>query len=231
MKFPEKTSPKVGDVNITEICKNKKQINHFFESKLKNNTDNNESIILKRLSKKLNIPEDEVIYKVKIPESRKYVVYGHPEFGKIIEEWSNRNKQEWEEEKIRQSLEKELTGKKAPTKAGQIDVLTAEEIIEVKHVKKWKEGIGQLMVFGKIFPNHRKRLHLFGKFPRRINTEFSTELLSSNLIKEFCNMFEIEVTMEAERKPNMDISEKDELEYDLAQLGFSNIFEKEDKKP
>jgi hypothetical protein len=106
MKFPKKISPKVGDANITEICKDtQKKINHFFESKLKNNTDNNESFIIKEISEKLNIPEDEVIYKVKTPESRRYIIYGHPEFGKIIEKWS-RNKLEGKEEEIRQSLEK-----------------------------------------------------------------------------------------------------------------------------
>jgi hypothetical protein len=228
MKFPNKKSPKVGDVNITEICKDtQKQINHFFESKLKNNTDNNESFIIKELSEKLNIPEDEVIYKVKIPGTRRCVVYGHPEFGKIIEKWS-RNKLEGKEEKIRQSLEKKLSGKTTPTKAGQIDILTAEKIIEVKNVDRWKEGIGQLVVFGTMFPNHGKQLHLFGKFPKRKNTKFSTELLSFELIEEICNKLDIEVTMEADRKLNVDVSDKDELEFDLAQLDFANILEQED---
>ena len=93
-------------LTFTKICEdNQKQINHFFESKLKNNTDNNESFIIKKLSDKLNISEDEVIYKVKISGSRRYVNYGHPEFGEIIEKWS-KNKLEGKEEKIRQLLEK-----------------------------------------------------------------------------------------------------------------------------
>ena len=230
MKFPKKTSPKVGDVNIPEICKEtQKQINHFFESKLKNNTDNNESFIIKELSEKLNIPEDEVVYKVKTPESKRYVIYGHPEFGERIEKWS-KNKLEGKEEKIRQLLEKKLSGKTMPTRVGQIDILTAEKIIEVKNVYRWKEGIGQLMVFGIMFPNHRKKLHLFGKFPKRKNGKFSTELLTFELIEEFCNKLDIEVTMEADRKLNMDVSDKDELEFDLAQLVFTDSLDQEDEK-
>lgn len=60
-------------------------------------------------------------------------------------------------------LAKELNGRKEVfTEAGVIDLLTSEEIIEIKGVKQWKAGIGQLMVYGEYYRSHRKRLHLFG---------------------------------------------------------------------
>lgn len=49
------------------------------------------------------------------------------------------------------------------TKGGRIDILTPKEIIEVKNVKRWKDGIGQLMVYNTYFLDKNIRLHLFGK--------------------------------------------------------------------
>jgi len=48
------------------------------------------------------------------------------------------------------------------TPAGNIDILTKNEIIEVKYIKKWKEALGQVISYGKYYPNHRQRIHLFG---------------------------------------------------------------------
>lgn len=48
--------------------------------------------------------------------------------------------------------------------AGKIDVLTSTELIEVKKMTNWKEGIGQLLVYSYYYPSHTKRLHLFGRY-------------------------------------------------------------------
>ena len=45
---------------------------------------------------------------------------------------------------------------------GKIDILTANEIIEVKNIKDWKQGIGQIIIYGNYYPSHQKRIHLFG---------------------------------------------------------------------
>lgn len=45
---------------------------------------------------------------------------------------------------------------------GRIDVLTPTEVIEVKRVKGWKGAIGQVMVYGRVFPSRTKRIHLYG---------------------------------------------------------------------
>lgn len=49
------------------------------------------------------------------------------------------------------------------TPVGNIDILTHTEIIEIKEAKAWKNAIGQLLTYGYYYPNHQKRLHLFGK--------------------------------------------------------------------
>lgn len=76
------------------------------------------------------------------------------------------------QKKSKRALEREYQNKLAaeingeteiPTPAGNIDVLTSTEIIEVKKILEWKQAIGQVLVYGKYFPNHQKRIHLFGK--------------------------------------------------------------------
>jgi hypothetical protein len=49
------------------------------------------------------------------------------------------------------------------TPVGNIDILTDTELIEVKEAKAWKNAIGQLITYGYYYPNHQKRLHLFGR--------------------------------------------------------------------
>lgn len=45
--------------------------------------------------------------------------------------------------------------------SGAIDVFTTNEVLEVKHYKQWKSGIGQVISYGAHYPLHKKRLHLF----------------------------------------------------------------------
>ncbi|CAN0432261.1 unnamed protein product, partial [Pylaiella littoralis] len=47
------------------------------------------------------------------------------------------------------------------TPSGSIDVLTKTEVIEVKHYRSWKGGLGQVISYGVHFPFRKKRLHLF----------------------------------------------------------------------
>jgi len=68
------------------------------------------------------------------------------------------------------SLARQLRGKYSPgeiqtefkVKVGRIDILTPDEIIEVKKVSHWKAGIGQLLAYSKYFHDKHMRLHLFG---------------------------------------------------------------------
>jgi hypothetical protein len=67
---------------------------------------------------------------------------------------------------------------------GVIDVLTKNEIIEIKDVRKWKGGLGQVLVYGRQYSNHKKRLHLFGK----VNEE------TKQIIENECSYFDVRVT-------------------------------------
>jgi hypothetical protein len=61
-------------------------------------------------------------------------------------------------------LMKELGGsREVPTEAGNIDLLTTTEIVEVKNIKGWKSAIGQIVVYGDYYPPHIKRIHLYGQ--------------------------------------------------------------------
>lgn len=68
------------------------------------------------------------------------------------------------ENSYRNDLALELGGKKeVTTLAGNIDILTSQEVIEVKAVHCWKSALGQVLVYGDYYPSHKKRIHLFGE--------------------------------------------------------------------
>jgi len=70
------------------------------------------------------------------------------------------------------------------TVVGDIDLLTADEIIEVKQVKGWKSALGQIIVYGKYYPSHQKRIHLFGE----------TQMPYLELIRSHCTPLNVVVT-------------------------------------
>ena len=73
-----------------------------------------------------------------------------------------------------------------PTLAGNIDVLTPTELIEVKRVIEWKDAVGQILVYAKYFPERVKRIHLFG--------EAAESYL--DLVRIHASEFDIEITWE-----------------------------------
>jgi len=94
----------------------------------------------------------------------------HPHIAKDLKRWlSLPNKDSAklkgvEEHRIRNRLHRELGGNvEVDTPAGKIDLLTPSEVIEVKALKSWKTAIGQVIVYGRYYPHHQKRIHLFGK--------------------------------------------------------------------
>lgn len=52
--------------------------------------------------------------------------------------------------------------KEVQTEIGRIDLLTDEYIFEFKQVKKWKEGLGQLLVYSHYYPDRQRVLCLVG---------------------------------------------------------------------
>jgi len=98
------------------------------------------------------------------------------------------NNQDRTEFQIRDRLKSQLGGlTEVKTAAGRIDLLTETEIIEVKRVGEWKSGLGQLLVYSGFYPEHRKRLYLFGsaKDEKQIPT-----------ISNSCLAFDVSVSFE-----------------------------------
>lgn len=93
------------------------------------------------------------------------------------------------ERDVQDALLKVVGGKKEVyTEAGAIDILSANELIEIKVVHSWKNAIGQLMVFSHYYPRRRLRLHLFGN-------SHPTYL---GVIGQHCDRFCIRLTWEIE---------------------------------
>lgn len=90
------------------------------------------------------------------------------------------------EKSVQKRLAKTLgkVQREVPTLAGNIDILTERELIEVKSVKSWKCAVGQVLVYAQSYPNHQKRIHLFG--------EASLNFLS--MIRSTCAPLGIDVT-------------------------------------
>ncbi len=92
------------------------------------------------------------------------------------------------EQKICARLKDSLGGlTEVSTPAGRIDLLTDDEIIEVKRIDRWKAALGQILVYSGFYPHHRKRLHLFGR---------RDELTKVADIEAACMAFAVKVTAE-----------------------------------
>ena len=88
----------------------------------------------------------------------------------------------------RDKLARSLNGQtEVVVPAGRIDILTSNQVIEVKHIKKWNAALGQVITYGVYYPNHQKRIHLFGV------ENNSSKII---LIKEQCRMQNIIATFE-----------------------------------
>lgn len=66
---------------------------------------------------------------------------------------------------------------------GTIDILTESHLIEIKSAEKWKHGLGQVLAYGYVYPNHTCHLHLFNV----INTDMK-------VIGEVCEQYDVIVT-------------------------------------
>lgn len=82
----------------------------------------------------------------------------------LLPEWVKVREVNTIEKQIRDRLQSQLGGlTEVVTPAGLFDLLTQTEIIEVKHLSEWKSAMGQILAYSGFYPEHRKRIHLFGK--------------------------------------------------------------------
>lgn len=88
---------------------------------------------------------------------------------------------------IRDRLQSQLGGlAEVKTPNGRIDLLTATEIVEVKQINDWKSALGQILAYSAFYPEHQKRLHLFGS-PKCKNQipEIANSCLPFNVLVTF----------------------------------------------
>jgi len=116
------------------------------------------------LSGSLIIPINQIIQIINTGSNEKRGTWIHPQMLEHFARWITQTPSNQPEKTIKLRLQSELGGKiEVKTPAGPIDLLTNNEIIEIKKVKNWKAALGQILIYGNYYPNHQKRIHLFGK--------------------------------------------------------------------
>lgn len=179
-----------GYINATYLCKKgNKKIAHW-------TCQNKTKLLIKTLSKKLNIDESKLIecQKGGDPKTVKQGSWIHPHLAHNLANWisvefelevaiwinewkalNNNQKRYFDalknikpdrannciERDVRDRLAQQLDGfTEVQCKSGHIDILTADELIEVKHINSYKHAIGQVLCYNYEF-HKQMRIHLF----------------------------------------------------------------------
>lgn len=91
-----------------------------------------------------------------------------------------------EERNVKLRLQEQLGGDvEVATKVGFIDLLTNNEIIEIKEGRCWKHAVGQVLMYAVEYPDKKKRIHLFGSIP-------------DDPIEEYCSLYDIAVSYDGQ---------------------------------
>lgn len=146
---------------------------------------------LETLSRSINMSIDQLVQIQVAGKNEDRGTWAHPEVAKEFERWCYqpeiKKSTKFFESSIRDSLAIQLKGKtEVPCKTGFVDILTNQEVIEVKAIKHWKAAIGQALVYACEFPAKKPRVHLFG--------ETSTEM--KQMIVSFCSKLNVAVSFE-----------------------------------
>jgi hypothetical protein len=82
----------------------------------------------------------------------------------LLPSWVVAHRRRQPERLVRDWLQSQIGGQvEAPSPDGPIDLLTDEEVVEVKAVHNWKDGIGHVLVKARNYPDRYKCLLLFGE--------------------------------------------------------------------
>lgn len=206
-----KASSKQGDIDISEIFEKsfRNQIYHYWVNK-------STLEVIVAVSMETNIPKEDLLYKVLV-SPRKPVYYANPIIAEDFRRWCQKPNKKRIEEAIQVRLKEKWNGEiGVTTDVGAIDILTKNLLIEVKFFKGWKEGVGQLIVYGLEYKNHQKVLHLFGQATSQTKQDISPELrkkqkkdgsnklLSLELIRNKCQLLNIQVDWDNELGTDLD---------------------------
>eukprot|EP00854_Cymbomonas_tetramitiformis_P022799 gene22799-27546_t len=112
------------------------------------------------------LSRDDIIIYLDVPYTNKYRTFMHPLLADRLGASLLRNRVSCPilEKHVRDTLAKSLNGTtEVAVDAGRVDVMTDNEIIEVKHVVAWKHAYGQVKSYMTcVGSRHRGRIHLFG---------------------------------------------------------------------
>ena len=87
------------------------------------------------------------------------------------------------EKEIQQELQEKLGGIiEKPTKAGKIDLLTDNKLIEIKTYDNWKCALGQLNAYSTYYPQRKKYMYLFDVGNK-----------DTSVIKKICRNYDIKI--------------------------------------
>ena len=110
------------------------------------------------------------------------------------------------------ALAKELNGRReVRTPVGKIDILTEFEVIEVKVLDRWKEAVGQVLMYGSYYPWLGKRIHLIGEKTRE----------KKDLIEIACARVSVRITWADEITIVHEPIEQ--LNVDVAEANYENL--------
>ena len=164
-------------INATKLCKQ--------HGKKFKNWIRNESIkqLIEEVEKKIN--NKSFIIKENI-DNKLRGTYVHEKLMNPIIEFIMKSRNIQRELNIVDKMNIDLNGQReVNTPCGRIDILTKEQIIEVKEYKGWKAALGQILVYSNFYPEHQKRIHLFNIFKNNIELD---------IIKEIYNKYDVILT-------------------------------------
>lgn len=185
--------PEDGYVNATKLCKSlKKRWNDYYSKK-------DAKCLIHQISISTGLPFEQIVQAKSIGGIRRTWV--HPEIASDLKTWCLKlNANDRQEARIRDALCLQLSGtKEVPTKYGYADIVTDDEIVEVKRVKGYLSALGQVLGYGEALPGRRRRVHLFG-------TKSELEARSMKDIKELFESFGVMLTWQEIASGATDVS-------------------------
>jgi DNA-binding transcriptional regulator GbsR (MarR family) len=149
-------------------------------------------VLQKAIRLRMTLTADEIMMRSGISRSAYTTAVTKLDELGLLPDWCKIQRKNHPERIVRDRLQAQLGGKvEAYTKYGLIDLLTETELIEIKVINRWKDAIGHILAKSEKYPNHQKRLHLFGH----------QEPVLDN-IQEVCDRLQIQVTFEIVEKPD-----------------------------
>ncbi len=127
-----------------------------------------------------------------LPESSVYEAIDKLKTAGFLPEWIVLKKGDYthtDTERILRDLLHQELGEltEVHTPSGRVDLLNEAEIIKFERIGDWKSALGQILVYSSFYPEHQKRIHLFGS---------ASELERIADIKAACVAFDVIVTGE-----------------------------------